>query len=195
MMKWPSNIAILWANLIMAVILYAPSYKDKSSSSDDLSSLSIADPLAAEGIYVQESGYLIMLRPNKTYEVCDMTECVTGVLETYHHAHNDSYLYPEVRHSVSLKYLFKTDLGLRLELDTAFDQSYYQRSPERVAEFSKNEQFLRDVIDVRIHAPVDERFDLSAGIGYRFGDKTSPGLIYGLFDRGSANVILKYASF
>lgn len=179
------------ATIFAAIVLYG-------LIESDVKPPRLSGPLVASGMYVQESGYLLILRPSLKYELCNETACISGIWKTAslrHGAYEAAYVVSEVHPVVTLENLFKVKLGLQFEIDTAFDQHAKQRAPENVADFAQSEEFLKNVIGYRMHQQTGYQYDLIAGVDYTSSSKDYISLLYGPYDMESFNGIPKYGSF
>jgi hypothetical protein len=176
------------ATFMVAVALY-------SLIGSSVPSPELTTPLAIEGVYVEKSGYVIMMRPSMQYEVCDKSECIIGkwnrnIIE------RDGTIseYQSEEINAVLENLFRTPLGARLELDTVFDQNNYARWRSNLENFSQKRPYT-DVLNLRMGRPLATRYHM---VIFVVPSAQNPGMIemdFGSDAKESDEVTFKYASF
>lgn len=124
------------------------------------------DSVAVPGIYVEASGYVLFMRRDFIYRLCDAKECVedkwdyTDYGEPVENLSPSAYL-STVRHSRSivLKHLFKTKLGLKMDFDVNFRQLRTMDTIKNREEYLQT--YKNEVFDRRMMETGDRKDDLN----------------------------------
>jgi hypothetical protein len=162
--------------------------------------LDFDDPVGVPGIYTDTSGYVIFIRTDGKYRLCDMQDCIDGKWKyqtdkvitlaekrALQAAEPSTYINmnPYSR-QILLIDIYKTKLGLRMEYDVAARQEEDNGGtvdPEVVMK-----RYKEYFVDYRMNDAPSERFSLSTVVSHCAALILAPCLGFGYRDGGFRKV-------